>query len=571
MDYMKVYGEWLEKATEDAAVAKELQDIREDNDAIYDRFYTPLKFGTAGLRGVLGAGTNRMNIYVVRHATQGMANYIKKKYGTGAVAISHDSRINSDLFKIEAARVLAANGIKAYITEELEPTPVLSYLVRNLGCVAGIMITASHNPAKYNGYKAYGEDGCQMTDVAAGMVFDEIQALDIFDDVKLCDFDEAIKNGSIEYVKDSVYDEYISEVEKRQVNPGICKGSDLSIVYTPLNGAGNKLVRRALADVGVENITVVKEQELPDGNFTTCPFPNPELEEALEKGLELCKETGAELLLATDPDSDRVSIAARRSDGTYRLYTGNEIGAMLTEYILSCRTANGDLPKDPVVVKTIVTTKIIEAICKKYNCELKNCLTGFKYIGEIILRLEEKGEEDRFVFGFEESCGYLSGSYVRDKDAVVASMLICEMAAYYKKQGKSLVDIIDGIYNEYGYYLNTTLNFYFEGAAGMDKMAGILDGLRNNAPSEIAGYKVVAIADYETKVATDLLTGKTEAIDLPKSNVLSYTLEGGHCAIVRPSGTEPKIKIYITAIGATADEAEAVTEKISEDMNGYLK
>ena len=571
MDYMKVYGEWLEKATEDAAVAKELQDIREDNDAIYDRFYTPLKFGTAGLRGVLGAGTNRMNIYVVRHATQGMANYIKKKYGTGAVAISHDSRINSDLFKIEAARVLAANGIKAYITEELEPTPVLSYLVRNLGCVAGIMITASHNPAKYNGYKAYGEDGCQMTDVAAGMVFDEIQALDIFDDVKLCDFDEALKNGSIEYVKDSVYDEYISEVEKRQVNPGICKGSDLSIVYTPLNGAGNKLVRRALADVGVENITVVKEQELPDGNFTTCPFPNPELEEALEKGLELCKETGAELLLATDPDSDRVSIAARRSDGTYRLYTGNEIGAMLTEYILSCRTANGDLPKDPVVVKTIVTTKIIEAICKKYNCELKNCLTGFKYIGEIILRLEEKGEEDRFVFGFEESCGYLSGSYVRDKDAVVASMLICEMAAYYKKQGKSLVDIIDGIYNEYGYYLNTTLNFYFEGAAGMDKMAGILDGLRNNAPSEIAGYKVVAIADYETKVATDLLTGKTEAIDLPKSNVLSYTLEGGHCAIVRPSGTEPKIKIYITAIGATADEAEAVTKKISEDMNGYLK
>lgn len=571
MDYMKVYGEWLEKATEDAAVAKELQDIREDNDAIYDRFYTPLKFGTAGLRGVLGAGTNRMNIYVVRHATQGMANYIKKKYGTGAVAISHDSRINSDLFKIEAARVLAANGIKAYITEELEPTPVLSYLVRNLGCVAGIMITASHNPAKYNGYKAYGEDGCQMTDVAAGMVFDEIQALDIFDDVKLCDFDEALKNGSIEYVKDSVYDEYISEVEKRQVNPGICKGSDLSIVYTPLNGAGNKLVRRALADVGVENITVVKEQELPDGNFTTCPFPNPELEEALEKGLELCKETGAELLLATDPDSDRVSIAARRSDGTYRLYTGNEIGAMLTEYILSCRTANGDLPKDPVVVKTIVTTKIIEAICKKYNCELKNCLTGFKYIGEIILRLEEKGEEDRFVFGFEESCGYLSGSYVRDKDAVVASMLICEMAAYYKKQGKSLVDIIDGIYNEYGYYLNTTLNFYFEGAAGMDKMAGILDGLRNNAPSEIAGYKVVAIADYETKVATDLLTGKSEAIDLPKSNVLSYTLEGGHCAIVRPSGTEPKIKIYITAIGATADEAEAVTEKISEDMNGYLK
>lgn len=570
MDYIKIYNEWLEKAKEDAQITQELLDIKDDNDAVYDRFYTPLTFGTAGLRGVLGAGINRMNIYVVRHATQGLANYIKKKYGTGSVAISHDSRINSDVFKIEAARVLAANGIKAYITEELEPTPVLSFLVRNLGCVAGIMVTASHNPAEYNGYKAYSEDGCQMTDVAAGMVFDEIQAIDVFDDVKLCDFDEALKNGSIEYVKDSVYDEYIAEVEKRQVNPGICKDAGLNIVYTPLNGAGNKLVRRALADIGVENVTVVKEQENPDGNFTTCPFPNPELEEALAKGLELCKATGAELLLATDPDSDRVSIAARRTDGTYRLYTGNEIGAMLTEYILSCRKANGTLPKDPIVVKTIVTTKIIEAMCKEYGAELKNVLTGFKYIGEVILGLEKKGEEDRYVFGFEESCGYLSGSYVRDKDAVVASMLICEMAAYYKKQNKSLVDVIDGIYAKYGYYLNTTLNFYFKGAAGMQKIADIMDGLRNNAPKTIAGYQVEAIADYSKKVATDLVTGNTEAIDLPKSNVLSYTTEGGHCAIVRPSGTEPKLKIYITAIGKTAEQAKEITDKISDDMSKYL-
>ena len=570
MDYIKIYNEWLEKAKEDAQITQELLDIKDDNDAVYDRFYTPLTFGTAGLRGVLGAGINRMNIYVVRHATQGLANYIKKKYGTGSVAISHDSRINSDVFKIEAARVLAANGIKAYITEELEPTPVLSYLVRNLGCVAGIMVTASHNPAEYNGYKAYGEDGCQMTDVAAGMVFDEIQAIDVFDDVKLCDFDEALKNGSIEYVKDSVYDEYIAEVEKLQVNPGICKDAGLNIVYTPLNGAGNKLVRRVLADIGVENVTVVKEQENPDGNFTTCPFPNPELEEALAKGLELCKATGAELLLATDPDSDRVSIAARRADGTYRLYTGNEIGAMLTEYILSCRKANGTLPKNPIVVKTIVTTKIIEAMCKEYGAELKNVLTGFKYIGEVILGLEQKGEEDRYVFGFEESCGYLSGSYVRDKDAVVASMLICEMAAYYKKQNKSLVDVIDGIYAKYGYYLNTTLNFYFKGAAGMQKIADIMDGLRNNAPKTIAGYQVEAIADYSEKVATDLISGKTEAIDLPKSNVLSYTTEGGHCAIVRPSGTEPKLKIYITAIGKTAEQAKAITDKISDDMSKYL-
>ena len=571
MDYMKIYNEWLEKATEDPQLVEELASIKDDNDAIYERFYTPLKFGTAGLRGVLGAGTNRMNIYVVRHATQGLANYIKKKYGTGAVAISHDSRINSDLFKIEAARVLAANGIKAYISEELEPTPVLSYLVRNLGCVAGIMVTASHNPAKYNGYKAYGEDGCQMTDVAAGMVFDEIQALDIFDDVKLCDFDEALKSGMIEYVKDEVYDSFLDEVKKNQVNAGVCKDTDLKVVYTPLNGAGNKLVRRVLDDIGMKDVIVVKEQENPDGNFTTCPFPNPELKEALAKGLEYCEANDADLLLATDPDSDRVSIAAKRADGTYRLYTGNEIGAMLTEYILKCRKELGTLPENPIVVKTIVTTKIIEAICKKYGCELKNCLTGFKYIGEIILGLEQKGEEDRFVFGFEESCGYLSGSYVRDKDAVLASMLICEMAAYYKKQGKSLVDIIDGIYNEYGYYLNTTLDFYFEGAEGMQKMAGIMDGLRTNAPAQIAGYQVVSVADYETHVATDLLTGATEKIDLPKSNVLSYTTQGGHCAIVRPSGTEPKIKIYITAIGATVDEAKAITDKIAEDMSGYLK
>ena len=571
MDYMKIYNEWLEKATEDPQLVEELASIKDDNDAIYERFYTPLKFGTAGLRGVLGAGTNRMNIYVVRHATQGLANYIKKKYGTGAVAISHDSRINSDLFKIEAARVLAANGIKAYISEELEPTPVLSYLVRNLGCVAGIMVTASHNPAKYNGYKAYGEDGCQMTDVAAGMVFDEIQALDIFDDVKLCDFDEALKSGMIEYVKDEVYDSFLDEVKKNQVNAGVCKDTDLKVVYTPLNGAGNKLVRRVLDDIGMKDVIVVKEQENPDGNFTTCPFPNPELKEALAKGLEYCEANDADLLLATDPDSDRVSIAAKRADGTYRLYTGNEIGAMLTEYILKCRKELGTLPENPIVVKTIVTTKIIEAICKKYDCELKNCLTGFKYIGEIILGLEQKGEEDRFVFGFEESCGYLSGSYVRDKDAVLASMLICEMAAYYKKQGKSLVDIIDGIYNEYGYYLNTTLDFYFEGAEGMQKMSGIMDGLRTNAPAQIAGYQVVSVADYDTHVATDLLTGATEKIDLPKSNVLSYTTQGGHCAIVRPSGTEPKIKIYITAIGATVDEAKAITDKIAEDMSGYLK
>lgn len=571
MDYKSVYNEWLAKATEDPALVQELQQISSDDAAVYDRFYTALKFGTAGLRGVLGAGTNRMNIYVVRQATQGLADYIVKKYGTGAVAISYDSRINSDVFTKEAARVLAANGLKAYITRELQPTPVLSYLVRNLGCVAGVMVTASHNPAKYNGYKAYGSDGCQMTDVATGEVYSAIQSLDMFDDVKLCDFDEAIASGAIEYVADSVYDAYLAEVKKQQVNKGVCEGSDLKIVYTPLNGCGNKLVRRVMADIGMKNVSIVKEQELPDGNFTTCPFPNPELKEALAKGLELCERTGADLLLATDPDSDRVSIAARRTDGTYRLYTGNEIGAMLTGYILSSRKALGTLPEKPVVVKTIVTTKIIKAICDKYGCEMRDCLTGFKYIGEIILRLEQKGEEDRYVFGFEESCGYLAGSYVRDKDAVVASMLICEMAAFYKKQGKSLVDVIDGLYAEYGCYLNTTLDFYFEGASGMEKMSGILSTLRENAPALIAGEKVVHISDYLTHEAKDLVTGAVSHIDLPTSNVLAYTTESGNCAIVRPSGTEPKIKIYITAIGKNFDEAHAVTDKISADMKGYLE
>ena len=570
MDHSKIYNEWLKKAVEDPALVKELGEISGDNDAVYDRFYTALKFGTAGLRGVLGAGTNRMNIYVVRQATQGMANYIVKRYGTGSVAISYDSRINSDVFAKETARVFAANGIKAYLTTELQPTPVLSYLVRNLDCVAGVMVTASHNPAKYNGYKAYGSDGCQMTDVAAGEVYSEIQSIDMFDDVKLCDFDVALADGSIEYVKDCVYDAYLEEVKKQQVNRGVCEDSDLNIVYTPLNGCGNKLVRRVLADIGVKNVHIVKEQELPDGNFTTCPFPNPELHEALAKGLELCEATGADLLLATDPDSDRVSIAARRADGTYRLYTGNEIGAMLTEYILSSRKALGNLPEKPVVVKTIVTTKIIKAICDKYGCEMRDCLTGFKYIGEIILGLEQKGEEDRYVFGFEESCGYLAGTYVRDKDAVVASMLICEMAAYYKKQGKSLVDVIDGIYAEYGCYLNTTLDFYFEGATGMEKMSAILSKLRENAPACIAGEKVVHIADYQLHEAKDLVSGSVEHIDLPTSNVLAYTTESGNCAIVRPSGTEPKIKIYITAIGKDFDEAHAITDSISADMKGYL-
>lgn len=570
MSHNKLYEQWIERATEDKDLVTELSSINGKDEEIFDRFYRTLEFGTAGLRGIIGAGTNRMNIYVVRQATQGLANYVIKKYGTGAVAISHDSRIKADLFMNEAARVLAANGIKVYITSELQPTPVLSFLVRHFACQAGIMITASHNPAAYNGYKAYGEDGCQMTDVAANAVYDEIQSIDMFDGVKLTDFDEAVKSGMIEYVDDSVYTEYLRNVKSRQVANGICNGADLSVVYTPLNGTGNKLVRRVLSEIGVEKVSIVKEQEMPDGNFTTCPYPNPEIKEALMKGLELCDIEKPDLLLATDPDADRVGIAVKDYDGSYRLLTGNETGAMLTEFILRSRTEAGTLPQNPIIVKTIVTTKLINAICNKYNAELKNVLTGFKYIGEVILNLEKVNEEERFVFGFEESYGYLSGSYVRDKDAVVASMLICEMAAYYKKQGKTLAMVMDEMYKEYGFYKNTTLNFGFSGAAGMQKMADIMANLRENAPKEIAGYKVLKVADYQLSKEYDLVAGTETVIDLPKSNVLSYSLEGEHACIFRPSGTEPKIKLYITAVGKDAADADVITDKLAESSKVYL-
>lgn len=562
MDIKQTYNEWLENAVEDKDLTAELESIKNNEDEIYDRFYTALKFGTAGLRGIIGAGTNRMNIYVVRQATQGLANYVLKKYGNGSVAISHDSRIKADLFMNEAARVLAANGIKVYITSELQPTPVLSYLVRYFKCQAGIMVTASHNPAAYNGYKAYGEDGCQMTDVAANTVYDEISKLDMFKDVKIADFDEAVKSGMIEYVDESVYDTYLEKVMEQQVNPGVCKGADLKVVYTPLNGTGNKLVRKVLGKIGVNDVVVVPEQELPDGNFTTCPYPNPEIKEALAKGLELCEKEQPDLLLATDPDADRVGIAVKDYDGSYRLISGNEDGVMLTNYILSCKKASGKLPEKPVVVKTIVTTKLINKLCEKYGCELKNVLTGFKYIGEVILNLEKKHEENRYLFGFEESYGYLSGTYVRDKDAVVASMLVCEMAAYYKKQGKSLAEVIDGLYEEFGYYLNKTYSFEFGGAAGMHKMADIMTAVRDNTPKSIAGYDVVKVSDYLLRKETEVATGSVTDIDLPKSNVIALHLADDNAVIIRPSGTEPKIKLYITSVGKDKDNAAKICEKL---------
>lgn len=564
MNTNQLYDLWLKNATEDPDLIPELESIKDDQDAVYDRFYRELEFGTAGLRGVLGAGTNRMNIYVVRYATQGLANYLKKNYDKASVAIAGDSRIKSDVFVKEAARVLAANGIKAYVARELQPTPVVSFCVRELKCQAGIMVTASHNPAKYNGYKCYGSDGCQMTDESADAVYSEIQSIDIFNDVKTIEFEQGLADGSIEYIDDTVYDSYIENVKKQAVNPGICKGAGLKVVYTPLNGAGNKLVRRVLAETGVDNVVVVKEQEMPDGNFTTCPYPNPEIKEALQLGLDLCEKEKPDLLLATDPDSDRVGIAVKLKDGSFRLMTGNETGIMLTNYILSCRKALNNLPQNPFVVKTIVTTELVAKICDKFGCELRNVLTGFKYIGEQILELEKAGEEERYIFGFEESYGYLAGTYVRDKDAVVASMLICEMAAYYRTQGKSLDDVITELYKEFGYYKNKTVSFEFDGAAGLEKMGGIMTSLRENHPDEICGRRVTVVNDYKLSLKTDKANGTTAEIKLPKSNVIAFMLDDGCSITVRPSGTEPKIKLYITAVGESEESAIKIADQLVE-------
>lgn len=568
VSYNELYNLWLQNVKDDN-ILSELKNICNDDSEIYERFYKDLEFGTAGLRGIIGAGTNRMNIYTVRRTTQGLADYLNENYKEASVAIAYDSRNKSDLFAKESACVLAANGIKAYITKELQPTPVLSFAVRNLGCKSGIMITASHNPAKYNGYKCYGDDGCQMTEHAANNVYSKIQKVDIFSGVKTLTFEEGIKIGKIVYIEDDLYNRYLENVMAQSINKDVCKESELKVVYTPLNGAGNKLVRKVLSNIGVKNVQVVKEQEYPDGNFPTCTYPNPEFKEALSLALDLAKNVDADLVLATDPDSDRVGIAVKESN-SYRLLSGNEVGIILLNYILSNRKSLGTLPNNPVAVKTIVSSKMIDVIAKAYKCELRDVLTGFKYIGEQILNLEKAGEENRFIFGFEESYGYLVGTYVRDKDAVVASMLICEMAEYYRKQGKTLSDVINELYNEYGFYQNTTLSYNFEGFAGMEKMQKIMDSLRNEHLTNIASMKVEKINDYKESISIDKRTGNIDKIDLPKSNVISYELEGGSGAIIRPSGTEPKIKIYVTSVGENIEKSKAKTKDIISDMERIL-
>ncbi len=551
--YMDDYKRWSAAQLEDQDLVTELAIIEGKEEEIKERFAVALKFGTAGLRGVLGAGTNRMNIYVVRQATQGLANWVKTQGGQQLVAISYDSRIKSDLFAKEAACVLAANGIRVRIYDALMPVPALSFATRYYKANAGIMVTASHNPAKYNGYKAYGPDGCQMTDEAANIVYREIQNTDVLEGAKRISFEEGMEKGLIEYVGEDCKEALYEAIESRQVRPGLCKTAGLKLVYSPLNGSGLVPVMRVLGDIGISDVTIVPEQEMPDGNFPTCPYPNPEIFEALRLGLELAKKSGADLMLATDPDADRVGIAIRCPDGSYELVSGNEVGVLLLDYICAARIEKGNMPKDPVAVKSIVSTPMADAVAESYGVELRSVLTGFKWIGDQIATLEARGEVERFIFGFEESYGYLAGSYVRDKDAVVASMLICEMAAYYRSIGSSIKERLEAIYSKFGRYLNKVDSFEFPGLSGISKMAGIMDGLRKNPPAEIGGYKVVKVMDYL----------KPSETGLPAANVLIYTLEGGATVIIRPSGTEPKVKAYYTTLGKDLAAAEAQKETLA--------
>ena len=493
--YLDDYKRWLEADLIDFDLKKELRDIEGDDDAIKERFAAALQFGTAGLRGTLGAGTNRMNIWVVRQATQGIADWVKGEGGTQTVAISYDSRLKGWNFARDAAGVLAANGIHVRIYDELMPVPALSFATRYYNCNAGIMVTASHNPAKYNGYKAYGPDGCQMTDDAAAVVYAAIQKTDILTGAKYMSFAEGVEKGLIQFVGDDCKDALYAAIEARQVRPGLCRTAGLKLVYSPLNGTGLVPVTRVLKDIGIEDITIVPEQEYPNGYFTTCSYPNPEIFAALEKGLELAKETGADLMLATDPDADRVGIAMKCPDGSYELVSGNEMGVLLLDYICAGRIEKGTMPEKPVAVKSIVSTPLANLVAEHYGVELRETLTGFKWIGDQIAQLEADGEVDRFIFGFEESYGYLAGPYVRDKDAIIGSMLICEMAAYYRSIGSSIKQHLEELYAQYGRYLNKVDSFEFPGLSGMDKMAKMMESLRKNPPADFAGDAVVSVTD----------------------------------------------------------------------------
>ncbi|MFR4568512.1 MAG: phospho-sugar mutase [Collinsella stercoris] len=561
-DVHELLATWIENVTDEELLA-ELKAMKEagDEDAITDAFFQDLAFGTAGLRGTLGAGTNRMNIYTVGRATQGFADYLVKNFENPTVAIARDSRNKGELFVKTTAAILAANGVTSYVYPKISPVPTLSWATRYLKCSGGICMTASHNPAAYNGYKAYGPDGCQITSEAADAISAAMNACDPFHDVKAMDFDEAVEQGLVKWIGDEVLDAYYDAVADKSVNnltPEQIANAPLKLVYTPLNGTGLIPVTTVLNKVGVTDITVVPEQRDPDGDFPTCPYPNPEIREAMQKGIDLCQEVKPDLLLATDPDADRVGVACADGDD-YTLLTGNEMGVLLLDYICKMRAERGEDLSRKVAVTTIVSSAMVDALAEEYGFELRRCLTGFKYIGDIITGLSDAGEVDRFIFGFEESYGYLSGDHVRDKDAVNASMLICQMAQYYKLQGLNLVQAMRALYEKYGYYHNKTVSLSYPGADGAAKMAGIMESLRAEAPVQIAGAKVEAVVDYATCVN-----------GLPAADVIEFDLEGGNKAIVRPSGTEPKIKLYIFAKGEDAAAADALIDAIEEDGRKLL-
>ena len=573
MNYMEEYQRWLDNA--DAETVAELQAISGDDKEIEERFYRSLEFGTAGLRGVIGAGPNRMNSYVVGQATQGLANQLIKTNPEDAelsVAIAYDSRIKSDEFAKTSAAILAANGIKVYLFEELKPVPELSFTIGYKKTTAGIVITASHNPAKYNGYKVYGSDGAQLNPELASIVLEEMEKTDMFKDVKTCDFDKAVAEGKIVMMGDDVEDAYLDCVQAQCINPELDreKGGTLKFVYTPFHGSGNKPVRKILKRIGFDDVVIVKEQEMPDGRFPTVASPNPENKEGFELAIGYAKECGADLIIGTDPDADRVGIIVKNKDGEYNTFTGNQVGALLSEYILSSLKERGELPEDGYIVKTIVTTNLIKAICDAYGVEMKEVLTGFKFIGEKIKESEQTGI-GTYLFGFEESYGYLKGTYARDKDAVVATMLIAEMTLYYKEKGSSLAEQLDNIYDKYGYYLEYVESVVMEGMDGSAKIAGIMENLRNNPPKEVAGKKVLAVRDYKTSIRTEVESGKTEKIDLPVSNVIYLELADGNNFVVRPSGTEPKIKLYCLLRGEDKADAEKLMEAVKKDIKEIVK
>lgn len=553
-DYMAEYGRWREKATEDQDVRAELLSM--DDKQIEDAFYRDLAFGTGGLRGLIGAGTNRMNVYTVAKASQGLANAVKRRTGTGKIAVSYDSRIKSQLFAQVAAGVFAANGLTAYVYPQLMPTPCLSFAVRRLGCDAGVMITASHNPARYNGYKVYGSDGCQITTRAADAILAEIEALDIFSDVRRMPFAEGVKNGRIRWIDEEVYTAFTEAVKAQSVLGTARVDKNVSIVYTPLNGTGLRPVLRVLREAGYANIAIVKEQEMPDGNFPTCPYPNPEIREAMALGMEYAARQNADLLLATDPDCDRVGVAVRDGKGEYVLLSGNETGVLLLDYICARRQENGTMPVSPVFVKTIVTTDMAEQVAAHYGVETVNVLTGFKFIGEQIGLLEKAGQAERYIFGFEESYGYLSGTHVRDKDAVNASLLICEMYAFYAARGTSLLEKLEELYKTYGYRLNTLHSYTFEGSAGLARMGTIMASLRGG------------VERFGPRAVRECLDYSAGLEGLPKSDVLKYILEDGCSLVVRPSGTEPKLKAYVSVRAENRELAARLEKEIVEAFEG---